>query len=140
MRAAVDTNVLVSGLLGLQGPGGTYSPPSQVVRAVAAGQLRLLLCDDILAEYHAVLRRPRLRLQPGHVADLLGLVAQTAEWVPVLPYSGLPPLPDPSDWPFIAAARLGDCPLITGNLKHFPARLGVRVVSAREWVAGAAQT
>lgn len=128
MRAVVDTNVLVSGLMAVA------SPPGRVVAAVVNGVLRLQLCDDILAEYRAVLPRPQLRLPHDRVAELLKLIAQTADWVPVLPYAGTPPLPDPSDWPFMACALAADCPVVTGNLKHFPAGCGVRVMTARAWV------
>lgn len=130
MRAVVDTNVLVSGLMTETGP------PSQVVAAVVTGRLRLVLCQDILAEYHAVLPRPHLRLRLDRVAELLRLIALTADWVPVTPYAGTPPLPDPSDWPFISAAQLSGCAVITGNLKHFPEGVGVRVMTARGWVEG----
>lgn len=130
MRAVVDTNVLVSGLMGAAGP------PGQVVVAVATGRLRLVVCEEILAEYHAVLPRPHLRLHPDRVVELLRLIAQTADWVPSLPYTGTPPLPDPSDWPFLAAARLAGCPVITGNMKHFPDGVGVQVVTARAWMDG----
>lgn len=128
MRAVVDTNILVSGLLAAHGP------PGRVVTAIAEGRLRPLLCDAILAEYRAVLPRTKLRIRPDRVVQLLALLAQTADWVAVPPYPGTPPLPDPADWPFIATALACNCPLITGNLKHFPARLGVRVMTARGWV------
>lgn len=128
MRAVVDTNVLVSGLMTESGP------PSRVVAAVVTGRLRLVLCRDILAEYNAVLPRPHLRLRLDRVAELLRLIELTADWVQVPPYAGMPPLPDPSDWPFLAAARLGGCAVITGNLKHFPYGVGVTVMTAREWV------
>lgn len=132
MRAVVDTNILVSGLMRADGP------PGQVLGAVANGRLRPLLCDEILAEYRAVLPRPALRIDPSRVAELLALLELTADWVQVPAYPGTPPLPDQDDWPFIAAAKAADCPLITGNLKHFPARLGLRLLTAREWVTGAA--
>lgn len=130
MRAVVDTNVLVSGLM------GTTGPPWQVVRAILAGQLRPVVCAEIVAEYRDVLPRPRLRIRAEHSAELLTLVEQVADWLAVPAYAGLPPLPDPDDWPFFAAARVAACPLITGNGRHFPAGLGVEVMTAREWVGG----
>ena len=39
------------------------------------------------------------------------------------------------DWPFIATALAGNCPVITGNARHFPQRVDVQVMTAREWVA-----
>ena len=131
MRAVVDTNVLVSGLL------GTGSPPWQVVTAIVTDRIRPVVCAEIIAEYHDVLARPRLRIRPDRAAELLKLIEQTADWVTVPAFAGLPPLPDPDDWAFFAAARVAACPLITGNLRHFPSDLGVRIVTAREWVGSA---
>ena len=131
MRAVVDTNVLVSGLL------GTSSPPWQVVTAIAAGQIRPVVCAEIMAEYRDVLARPRLRILPDRATELLRLIEQTADWVTVPAFAGMPPLPDPDDWAFFAAARVAACPLITGNLRHFPSDLGVRIVTASEWVGSA---
>ena len=128
MRAVVDTNVLVSGLL------GAASPPWNVVMAIAEARIRLVVCADITAEYRDVLARPRLRIRPDRAAELLKLIEQTADWVSVPGFTGQPPLPDPGDWAFFAAARVAACPLITGNVRHFPAGLGVQVMTAREWV------
>lgn len=127
MRAVVDTNVLVSGLLGASGS------PWQVVTAIAAGRVRLVVCADILAEYCDVLTRPRFRIRPDRSAELMKLIEQTADWVAIPAFAGVPPLPDPDDWPFLASARVAACPLITVNLRHFPAEFGVRVMTAREW-------
>jgi uncharacterized protein len=131
MQAVVDTNVLVSGLLS---PGG---PPAMVLTAIVEGRLRLVVCEAVLAEYHAVLQRPRLRLDPLRVEALLHLIDLTADWVPIPPYNGQPPLPDPADWPFIACALAAGCPVITGNGKHFPELTGVRVMTARGWLQAA---
>jgi predicted nucleic acid-binding protein len=125
--AVVDTNVLVSGLL------GTSGPPWQVVVALATGRIRPVVCAEITTEYHEALTRPRLRIRPDRAAELLTLIEQTADWVTVPAFAGLPPLPDPDDWPFFAAARVATCPLITGNARRFPADMGVRVMTAREW-------
>ena len=43
-------------------------------------------------------------------------------------------LPDPTDAPFIALARYAGCPVITGNVKHFPAAAGVVVLTPAGWV------
>jgi hypothetical protein len=130
MRAVVDTNILVSGLL------SAASLPGQVLQDIATGRLRPMVCDAIVAEYRAVLPRARLRIRPDRAARLLQLVELTADWVVVPAYTGASPLPDPADWPFIASALVAACPVITGNARHFPAGLGVRVLTAREWVDG----
>lgn len=102
--------------------------------AIAADRIRPVVCADIMTEYHDVLTRPRLRIRPDRAAKLLKLIEQTADWVTVPAFAGLPPLPDPDDWVFFAAARVAACPLITGNVRHFPEDMGVRVITAREWV------
>lgn len=132
MRAVVDTNILVSALLHPQ------SVPAAVLRGIARQALEPVVCAAILAEYRAVLPRPRLHIRAADTAELLALIEAQALWVDVLPYAGRPPLPDTADWPFVACALAVGCPVVTGNAKHFPARLGVRVMTAREWVEQAA--
>lgn len=128
MRAVVDTNVLVSGLMH---PGRTAA---LVLDAIARRQLVPVVSADVMAEYQRVLPRPRLRLAAADVHMALNLLAGLADWVLVPPYTGRPPLPDRSDWPFIGCALATGCPVITGNLKHFPAEVGVRVMTVRAWV------
>lgn len=127
-RAVVDTNILVSALY------KRGSPPHQVELAIRSGALLPVVCEEIMAEYNAVLRRPRLGLSQRDVVELTGLLAAQAQWVRITPYPGALKLPDTGDWPFVATALAADCPVITGNAKHFPKRLGVVVMTAREWV------
>ena len=127
-RAVVDTNVLVSALL------KRGSPPDAVARAIRHGVLQPVVCAEIVDEYSAVLRRPRLGLPQHEVAELIALFAAQAQWVRITPYLTALKLPDPGDWPFIASALAADCAVITGNARHFPKRLGVAVISARDWI------
>jgi putative PIN family toxin of toxin-antitoxin system len=53
-RVVLDTNVLVSGLLG-----GTAT---DVIRRWRAGDLQMVLSPEIMAEYEGVLSRPKFRL------------------------------------------------------------------------------
>lgn len=126
MRAVVDTNILVSGLLRPDGP------PGAVARQIVAQAIEPVVCDAIVAEYRAVLPRRRLRLRAADIDELLALIEAQALWVEIPPYLGRPALPDPADWPFIACALAVGCPVITGNARDFPAALGVRVMTARE--------
>jgi predicted nucleic acid-binding protein len=128
MRAVVDTNVLVSGLLRADGP------PALVLADIGSSRLRPVVCDAVMAEYEAVLRRPRLRIAAADATEVLELLRLTADWVGVPEYGGTPSLPDPADWPFVACALAVDCHVVTGNRKHFPPRLGVRIMTARQWV------
>lgn len=133
MRAVVDSNILVSALL------RSDSPPAAVVRAIVRQALEPVVCTEIMAEYRTVLPRPRLRLRAADIDELLALIEAQAQWVNVPEYTGRPAVPDPADWPFIACALAAGCPVITGNARHFPAALGVRVMTAREWVEGVAR-
>ncbi len=130
MRAVVDTNILVSGLLNLGGSAG------QVVEDIVTGRLRAVPTRAVLDKYRAVLPSPHLRIRADPASAQLDLIALTADWVPVSAYAGTPPLPDPDDWPFVAATLVAGCPVITGNVKHFALAAGVRVMAAREWVEG----
>ena len=125
--AVIDTNILVSALLRPAGP------PGQVMAAALAGRLIPVVSDAVLAEYASVLTRPRLRLDAQRVRQTLDALRSVG--VPVhAPMTPPPDLPDPDDWPFIACALAAGCPVVTGNAKDFPPRLGVTVVTAREWV------
>jgi uncharacterized protein len=129
VRIVLDTNVLVSGLL------SPFGPPAEIVRLVAAGKLTVCHDGRILAEYAAVLLRPRFGFDAEAVGTLLRQLASDGE-----PAVGTPlprALPDPGDMPFLEVARgAGADALVTGNLRHFPARLryGVRVLSPRDFV------
>jgi uncharacterized protein len=126
--AVVDTNVLVSALLK---PG---SVPAQVLQAVRHDRLLPVVCAEIMAEYAAVLRRPRFGLQASDTDELLHLLGLQARWVHVAKQPAALRLPDAGDWPFMACAAAAQCPVITGNLKHFPAGLGIEVMTARAWL------
>jgi predicted nucleic acid-binding protein len=68
MRAVVDTNVLVSGLLRADGP------PALVLADIGSSRLRPVVCDAVMAEYEAVLRRSRLRIAAADATEVLELL------------------------------------------------------------------
>lgn len=114
MRIVVDTNVLVSAALH---PGRV---PDRVIRLVASGRATLLYDARVLAEYHAVLRRPRFDFPAAAVDELIALLEENGERVESEPLAG--PVPDEGDRPFIEVARSGRAAaLVTGNGSHFPA-------------------
>lgn len=127
-HAVLDTNILVSALMRPDGP------PGLVMAAVKQGELVPVFSPAILDEYQDVLRRPRLQLDAAKVDAAL----ETMRAVGTVVHGDPPPpstnLPDGTDWPFIACALATGCPVITGNARDFPAWLGVRVMTAREWV------
>jgi putative PIN family toxin of toxin-antitoxin system len=112
LRVVLDTNVLVSGLLS---PDGN---PGRVVDLFLAGEITLLVDDRILAEYRAVLPRPKFGLDASNIVDLIDQIE--AESVRVMaPPIGIS-LPDETDLPFLEVALAGEAQtLVTGNARHF---------------------
>ncbi|MEX2583719.1 MAG: PIN domain-containing protein [Gemmatimonadota bacterium] len=95
----MDTNVLVSALL------SPHGAPGQVLRLLLQGDLVPLHDDRILAEYRAVLSRPRFAFAPEDVAAVLAGIEGGGEMVFAKP---LPlELPDPDDLPFLEVSAAG---------------------------------
>jgi predicted nucleic acid-binding protein len=128
MRLVVDTNVLVAGILSASGP------PGWIVEALLSGEIEPVLDAGIRAEYEDVLTRPELSLKPERVAAVLDVIDAFSLEALVPPWPE--PLPDPDDAPFLAVAAWVGCPLVTGNLRHFPAKArgGVVVLTPRQTV------
>jgi putative PIN family toxin of toxin-antitoxin system len=128
MRAVLDTNVLVSGLL----------KPRGNERLVLALALRrkfvALVSAPIWTEYEAVLRRPELKLQPAEVDQTLAELRRVADLIS--PTRAVTASPDESDNRFLECALAGRADyLVTGNKRHFPARHGrTLIVNARELI------
>jgi len=124
LRIVLDTNVLVSAFLSAEGP------PAQVVALVLAGEVDLLFDARVLAEYEEVLARPRFKLDPNDVAEVLRQLVSGGERVDAEPVE--PQLPDPDDQPFLEVALAGEADaIVTGNPRHFPRSLPVAVLSPR---------
>lgn len=129
MRIVLDTNVLVSGLL------SPFGPPAEVVGLITGGAVQVCYDARILAEYRQVLLRPAFPFTLVQVETLLVQIEADGMLVGTHP---LPErLPDPDDEAFLAVALAGRVRyLVTGNLKHFPAksRQKMRVVSPRDFL------
>jgi len=124
VRLVFDTNVLVSVLLT---PGRTSDRAFRT--AVAAGAT-LLYDARMLAEYRAVLSRPKFRpaIGPPMVDQLVSALIASGEKIDAL--SAALGLPDPDDTPFLEVALTGRADaLVTGNARHFHPSHGVTVVS-----------
>ena len=124
MRLVLDTNVLVSVLLT---PGGTSD---RALRAAVSFGANFLYDARMLAEYRAVLSRPKFRavIAPPMIEQLVSGLIATGEKIAALPAD--PGLPDPDDLPFLEVALTGRADaLVTGNARHFHASHGVTVVS-----------
>ncbi len=133
MRLVVDTNVLVAGVLSASGP------PGWIVEALLSGQIQPVLDAQIRAEYEDVLGRPELSLDPQRVAAVLDVIDAFGLEVVAPPLPGR--LPDPDDAPFLAVATLARCPLVTGNIRHFPAKArgDIAVLTPRQLLDSFAQ-
>ena len=68
IRAIIDTNVLVSGLLS---PAGNEA---LIILAVNQGLLRPCLSEEIIEEYAAVLARPKFAFPPDEIAALIAML------------------------------------------------------------------
>ena len=115
MIVVVDTNVLVSGLL------SAHAAPARVLDLLTTSELRTAYDDRIAAEYRQVLSRPRFGFHPEAVAHLLDYLF--AEGLPLVARPLPAALPDLTDQPFWEVAAEAAAPLVTGNLKHFPAEM-----------------
>ena len=132
VKAVVDTNVLVSGLL-------WHGNPCRILDAILDNRVELCLSEELLAELGDVLRRPRLAeqlakrgLDAAWSCDFIRercLIFTAAAPIEV------PELRDRNDLPVLAAARAAAADIIiTGDkdlltLKSFA---GIPIVGAAE--------
>jgi predicted nucleic acid-binding protein len=131
MRLAVfDTNIVVSAGLNTVG-----APHRLVMDWVLEGEVQLVTCPCVVAEYREVLRRPKFT-RHGFPPNWLEFLISTSLQLPD-PTPWPHPMPDPTDAPFLALVHVAGAWLVTGNLKHFPpsARYGVTVLSPVEYLA-----
>lgn len=116
--AVLDTNVLVSALL------RGNSVPGAIAAESLIGRIIPLLHEEIIAEYRDVLHRPKFHFPPDAVDAFLNGLIKRGIFVDSTPLEEY--LPDPDDAVFyevvMEARKEDEAYLITGNLKHFPAR------------------
>ena len=117
MRAVIDTNVLVSGVL------NPYGQAGRIVDGILAQTFVTLYDDRILAEYRAVLARPVFGFRRAEIDAFVDFVEATGESVVAASLAVV--LPDPNDLPFLEVAAAGRADaLVTGNARHFRPRRG----------------
>jgi putative PIN family toxin of toxin-antitoxin system len=130
MRLVVlDTNVVVSAAIKSNG-----APARLMMDWVFEGQVQVVTCPWIVAEYREVVRRPkfsRYGFPPQWIQFLIDESLHLPD-PPDWPLSG----PDPKDLPFLALAHAAGAWLVTGNLKHFPQHIrnGVSVVAPMDYL------
>jgi uncharacterized protein len=127
IRAVIDTNVLVSGLLS---PTGNEA---LIMLAIHQGLVHPCFSEEILEEYAAVLARPKFAFPPDEMAALLAMFRDQGELF--TPQGSAEIATDPGDTKFLQCAQAAQADfIVTGNKRDFPAGLyGVtRIVSAGE--------
>jgi uncharacterized protein len=114
IRAVIDTNVLVSGLLS---PTGNEA---LILLAIHQGLVHPCFSEEILDEYAAVLARPKFAFPSDEIAAVLTMFRSRGElFQPDACTAAVST--DPGDTKFLqcAEAALADY-IVTGNKRHFP--------------------
>lgn len=129
--AAVDTNVLVSGM------GWRYGAPGKIVDAVLDGRFILVSSEPLLEELERVLHYPKLArvfARATYIAELLRDIALVVQ-----PLQQIRVLPDEPDNRLLEAAVTAQADLIVSGDDHILALgaefHGIRVVSPAEFIA-----
>ena len=135
IRATLDTNVLVSGLAGLEVPAST---PGAIVWHWLNDTFELVISAGILAELERTLTKPyyRSRRSPVQIEAAVRLVVSKATFVvPTITISGATTHPE-DDLILAVAATAGVGYLVTGDkpLQRLGAYQGVRVISPRAFL------
>lgn len=131
IRAVIDTNVLVSALLSPKGN------EALILLAIQHGMIQPCFSAAILAEYLAVLRRPRFAFSEEEVEAVRRLLEETGRKVEPDEASEAFLSPDPADTKFVQCAVSSAAAfIITGNRRDFPdAPYGVtQVANASELI------
>lgn len=113
MNIVIDTNVLLSALLTLDGKAYT------ILDKLLNGHFVFLYNDIILQEYKDVLSRKRFNLNKKDISSIVSFIR--LKGINVFKYTkSTIKFIDESDRIFYDIAMSMDSMLITGNLKHFP--------------------
>jgi putative PIN family toxin of toxin-antitoxin system len=115
LKAVLDTNVLVSGMLSASGSPGRIR---NCLKQTRYRQFVVYYNDGIIAEYRDVLSRGKFCFSPAAVNELFESLL--AVGFPVYTVSSVVPMPDESDRVFYDVAKESGALLVTGNKKHYP--------------------
>ncbi|MDE7135536.1 MAG: putative toxin-antitoxin system toxin component, PIN family [Muribaculaceae bacterium] len=114
LYAVIDTNVIVSAILSKNND----SPTVKILYKIFDKSLIPVFNEEILQEYSEVLHRPKFKLNPEVVDNLISALTDLGLHTNRATYDC--PMPDPDDRVFYEVALGADAYLVTGNIKHFP--------------------
>jgi putative PIN family toxin of toxin-antitoxin system len=116
--AVIDTNVLVSAMLKWN------SNPGSILELAFGGTIIPLLNESIVSEYREVLARPKFHLTQEIIDSVVGELERLGLRIDAEKLDT--ELPDPKDRVFYEVVmeerKSEDAYLVTGNIKHFPAK------------------
>ena len=116
IRVVLDTNILVSALLQPQGV-----PAQTFLISLAGITAKLCVSGNIYAEYEEVLRRAKYNRSESVIEAALRVIRQNGFWVK--PSEKVRACSDAEDDIFLECAQAARAHyVVTGNLKHFPAK------------------
>ncbi len=125
MRAVIDTNIFLAGLLNTEGGA------AKIIPAFQEGEFDLVVTPEVFDEYVRVLHLFDNAIPASQSEDLLELVFEKA--VKVRPAAARGLCADADDEKFISAALAGQAAfLVTKNKKHFPKEVSsIKIVTVR---------
>lgn len=113
----IDTNVLVSGLLGRNSSLPTVGILNHLLTSKEV--ITPLYCEEIFQEYENVLHREKFNFDQDEVEEVLKRIKDIGISSPRILSKTY--FPDPKDVVFYEVAlSKDDSFLVTGNIKHFP--------------------
>jgi hypothetical protein len=128
MRVVLDTNILVSAVLG--------GALKIIVDEWKSGKFTLILSDAIAREYLEVINRPKLRIAADEIATTTEYLLKTAEFV--TPQETVSVIEaDPSDNKFLEAALEGKAIYVVSGDSHLlelKSFREIQIISAREFI------
>lgn len=129
MKIVLDTNVLISALLG--------GRSQRVLALWRAEEFEVIVNTEILAEYLAIVRRPKFKLSSARIDDISRfLLRQSTSVTPNHPKVQI--AADPKDDRFLDAALAGRADLIVSGDHHLldlHPFCGIPIITVRDFLA-----
>ena len=128
MRAVIDTNIFLAGLLNLEGGA------AKIIDYFRNDAFELVVTQEVFEEYLQVIHQFDNAVPSAKSDELLELIFEKAVKVKPGDPTGL--CKDPDDEKFLIAATTGKAQyIVTKNKKHFPRDLtSLKIVNVREFL------